>query len=38
MEDRKAAAAPPMTQKVSQFEHVVPAPMKPQSKSATITD
>jgi ProP effector len=38
MEDRKAAAAPPMTQEVAQFEHVVPAPMKPQPKSAMIAD
>jgi hypothetical protein len=27
-----------MTQEVAQFEHVVPAPMKPQPKSAMIAD
>jgi sRNA-binding protein len=36
IEDRKAAAVPSVTQRVSQVDHVAPSPMKPES--APVTD
>jgi sRNA-binding protein len=38
IDDRKAAAVPPVTQSVSQVEHIAPSPMEPRSESAPVAD
>ena len=38
IDDRKAATVPPVTQSVSQVEHIASRPMEPRSESAPVAD